>query len=85
MIAVTRDIDAIQCELDEALTASQSIHETLRDKDKLIATVSHELRALLGAIGGFSQLLATDLFAADIHQRQEYAAIIDDTVKHLSP
>jgi cell cycle sensor histidine kinase DivJ len=52
-------------------------------KEHLIANVSHELRAPLNAIIGFSDLLATSPAAQDEAQRRDYAQIIQTSGQHL--
>jgi cell cycle sensor histidine kinase DivJ len=52
-------------------------------KEQLIANVSHELRAPLNAIIGFSDLLATGPAAQDEAQRRDYAQIIQTSGQHL--
>ena len=49
-------------------------------KTMFFANMSHELRTPLNAIIGFSDLLATDIFA---NQRAEYAKLIHDSGIHL--
>jgi cell cycle sensor histidine kinase DivJ len=52
-------------------------------KEQLIANVSHELRAPLNAIIGFSDLLAAGPAAQDEAQRRDYAQIIQTSGQHL--
>jgi two-component system cell cycle sensor histidine kinase PleC len=54
--------------------------EASRAKSEFLANMSHELRTPLNAILGFSEALTSNRFA---EKREEYAALIHDSGKHL--
>ncbi len=52
-------------------------------KSQFLANMSHELRTPLNAILGFSELIASRIFAKDPERNYEYADLIHSSGKHL--
>jgi two-component system cell cycle sensor histidine kinase PleC len=52
-------------------------------KSQFLANMSHELRTPLNAILGFSELIASRIFAKDPERNYEYADLINSSGKHL--
>ena len=52
-------------------------------KSQFLANMSHELRTPLNAILGFSELIASRIFAKDPDRNYEYADLIHSSGKHL--
>jgi two-component system cell cycle sensor histidine kinase PleC len=52
-------------------------------KSQFLANMSHELRTPLNAILGFSELIATRIFAKEPERNYEYADLIHSSGKHL--
>jgi two-component system cell cycle sensor histidine kinase PleC len=52
-------------------------------KSQFLANMSHELRTPLNAILGFSELIATRMFASDPERNYEYAGLIHSSGHHL--
>jgi cell cycle sensor histidine kinase DivJ len=73
ILALVRLVDPVAAQLSEDQAW----------KEQLIANVSHELRAPLNAIIGFSDLLAAGPAAQDEAQRRDYAQIIQTSGQHL--
>jgi two-component system, cell cycle sensor histidine kinase PleC len=54
-----------------------------RAKSEFLANMSHELRTPLNAILGFSELISSRTFAANVDKHHEYAALIHGSGQHL--
>lgn len=65
---------------DELAAARDAAVSADKTKTQFFSNMSHELRTPLNAIIGFSEMLASDVFAA---KRVEYAHLINNSGKHL--
>jgi len=84
VVAVMRDITDRKIQeqaLDMARTAAEQADAS---KTRFLATMSHELRAPLNAIIGFSDMIVQeDALMLDAARRREYAQLINDSGQHL--
>ena len=67
-------------DISERRRVERAIVEANRMKSEFLANMSHELRTPLNAIIGFSDMLASDVFAS---RRVEYARLINSSGSHL--
>ena len=83
VVAVTRDVSEHQQRVEELEAAREKAEAAGEEKARVLAIVSHELRAPLNAIIGFSEILMSDEAHGKAGQRREYAEIIHDSGQHL--
>ena len=84
VVAILRDVSAIQRQEREIEDARCSIEKAIRSKDHFLANMSHELRTPLNAIIGFSEILGSRTMRPTQADRQrEYAGIILQSGQHL--
>lgn len=84
ILAVVRS-DAECAELELALAdAREAAAAAERSRSQFVAAMSHELRAPLNAILGFSDVLRNEMFGTFADERQgEYVGLIHDAGSHL--
>ncbi len=63
-------------DITDQVRAEQRLKELMEQKDKLIASVAHEIRTPLSAVVGFSQLLNEDVSSLTAEERKEMIATI---------
>ena len=84
---VAQERDALMAELVMAKLESDRGRERAEAasiaKSQFLANMSHELRTPLNAILGFSELIASRIFAKDPDRNYEYADLIHSSGKHL--
>jgi two-component system, cell cycle sensor histidine kinase PleC len=84
---VAQERDALMAELVMAKLESDRGREKAEAasiaKSQFLANMSHELRTPLNAILGFSELIASRIFAKDADRNYEYADLIHSSGKHL--
>ncbi len=84
VVAILRDVSAMQRQEREIEEARCSIDKAIRSKDHFLANLSHELRTPLNAIIGFSEILGSRTMRPTQADRQrEYADIILQSGQHL--
>ena len=85
VLAVTRDISLRKAQELELARAKEYAEDANRAKSLFVASISHELRTPLNAICGFSDILSTQLRAAELDEKySEYSDIIRDSGEHLA-
>ncbi len=83
VVVLLRDVESHQQEIEDARAETKAMRETVSGRDELIAAIGRDLRGTLDALGNYSRLFATDFLALDPGQRQDYAVLIDESVRHL--
>jgi two-component system, cell cycle sensor histidine kinase DivJ len=84
VVAVLRDITERRRLQQAQLDAHAEAARANAAKGRFLATMSHELRTPLNAVIGFSDMLMKeDELMLDGKRRNEYAALINDSGKHL--
>jgi cell cycle sensor histidine kinase DivJ len=84
VVAVLRDVSARKQQQQALEEARAEADRANVRKSRFLATMSHELRTPLNAIIGFSEMLMKeDVLALDQKRRNEYAALINDSGRHL--
>ena len=83
VVAVLRDVTERKIQ-ERALEIARKESERVNNaKSRFLATMSHELRTPLNAIIGFSDMLSDDSIELDAAREREYAALINDSGRHL--
>ena len=84
VVGVLRDVSARK-EQQQALEEARAEADRANvRKSRFLATMSHELRTPLNAVIGFSEMLMKEeVLALDHKRRNEYAALINDSGRHL--
>ncbi len=81
LLAAKQDAEQSATVARQAMLRAQAANRT---KSEILANVSHELRTPLNAIIGFSELIWTQLFGPEGHDKYlEYARDVHDSGKHL--
>jgi two-component system, cell cycle sensor histidine kinase DivJ len=84
VVAVLRDVSARKQQQQALEEARAEADRANVRKSRFLATMSHELRTPLNAIIGFSEMLMKEeVLALDHKRRNEYAALINDSGRHL--
>ena len=84
VVAVLRDVSARKQQQQALEEARAEADRANVRKSRFLATMSHELRTPLNAIIGFSEMLMKEeVLALDQRRRNEYAALINDSGRHL--
>jgi two-component system, cell cycle sensor histidine kinase DivJ len=84
VVAVLRDVSARKQQQHALEEARAEADRANVRKSRFLATMSHELRTPLNAIIGFSEMLMKEeVLALDHKRRNEYAALINDSGRHL--
>jgi cell cycle sensor histidine kinase DivJ len=84
VVAVLRDVSARKQQQQALEEARAEADRANVRKSRFLATMSHELRTPLNAIIGFSEMLMKEeVLALDQKRRNEYAALINDSGRHL--
>jgi two-component system, cell cycle sensor histidine kinase DivJ len=84
VVAVLRDVSTRKQQQQALEEARAEADRANVRKSRFLATMSHELRTPLNAIIGFSEMLMKeDVLALDQKRRSEYAALINDSGRHL--
>jgi len=84
VIVLLRDITEAKSRDAELERARAALHEAQVGKEHLYALASHEIRAPLNAIAGFSELLAScEISPPSPEKHREYARIIHQSGQHL--
>jgi cell cycle sensor histidine kinase DivJ len=84
VVAVLRDVSARKQQQQALEDARAEADRANVRKSRFLATMSHELRTPLNAIIGFSEMLMKEeVLALDQKRRNEYAALISDSGRHL--
>ena len=84
VVAVMRDVTERKAQEQALEDARNDAEQANTAKGRFLATMSHELRTPLNAIIGFSEMLANEAeMRLDAERRHEYAALINDSGKHL--
>jgi PAS domain S-box-containing protein len=71
-ILVAKDITQWKMAEEELLTQSQQLKELNATKDKFLSIIAHDLRNPLGAIIGFSDILANDYSSLSENEKMNY-------------
>ena len=84
VVAVLRDVSARKQQQQALEEARAEADRANVRKSRFLATMSHELRTPLNAIIGFSEMLMKEeVLALDQKRRNEYAALINNSGRHL--
>ncbi len=84
VIVFVRDVTEAKCRAAELENAHAELREAQAEKELFYALASHEIRAPLNAIAGFSELLACPgAFLSGPEKEREYARIIHQSSQHL--
>jgi two-component system, cell cycle sensor histidine kinase DivJ len=84
VVSVLRDVSARKQQQQALEEARAEADRANVRKSRFLATMSHELRTPLNAIIGFSEMLMKEeVLALDQKRRNEYAALINDSGRHL--
>ncbi|MGA8610451.1 MAG: PAS domain-containing sensor histidine kinase [Xanthobacteraceae bacterium] len=84
VVAVLRDVSARKQQQHALEEARAEADRANVRKSRFLATMSHELRTPLNAVIGFSEMLMKEeVLALDQKRRNEYAALINDSGRHL--
>ncbi len=84
LIVHVRDVTEAKCRDANLENARARLREALAEKEHFYALASHEIRAPLNAIAGFSELLASPgAFPPGPDKERDYARIIHQSSQHL--
>jgi two-component system, cell cycle sensor histidine kinase DivJ len=84
VVAVLRDVSTRKQQQQALEDARAEADRANVRKSRFLATMSHELRTPLNAIIGFSEMLMKEeVLVLDQKRRNEYAALINDSGRHL--
>jgi cell cycle sensor histidine kinase DivJ len=84
VVAVLRDVTERKQQQQALLEAHAQAQRASEAKSRFLATMSHELRTPLNAVIGFSEMLMKeDGLMLDAQRRREYAALINESGRHL--
>jgi signal transduction histidine kinase len=74
----------VDLDVSDLRDAERSLAEAIESKDRLMATVAHELRNPLTSVVGFSSILASDWESMDDETRRQMAEDIHDQVGDMA-